>query len=428
MNKTEQRNIFIERLRAKKLKGGALYISTIIAVLIGVLLSLSIILTRYSTNYTFMAGADTQLHYNLRSGVELARSVFFSGSDNNNWIKNTYTNDSIKVKNMHWGAYRIISIATKSKNRLLTHIGMYGVQMNQDTCLIVSDNGKPIYLSGTTTFKAKAYLPTAGIKSGNIYGNSQNVLPGNAKMWRPNSHLIPLLNNSFVAHIENQQKSLHTETDSIAEFIPEGMNRSFSSKTFVVQREEIKLSGQWLKNNIKLICKEIEINNSCELNNILIICEKIRIKEGFKGNIHVIASDSIYVEKNCELTFPSSFILMHEKSSDKRLRYIAFEKGCTFYGSIIAFNNADNHLSTDIYISFSEDTQVHGLVYSGGYAHLEGSIYGTVASNKLFIKTPGSVYENYIHNCKLAVSEKPAEVIVADCYFNKRVVCCQDIQ
>ena len=181
--------------------------------------------------------------------------------------------------------------------------------MSADTGLVLSDNGRPLGLSGNVSFKANCYLPSGGIKpafiEGQSYtGNGQN----NAFIKKAPPHIPEIIDDYKKAIFE--QVELVNDNDSMVFSLPNIFNRSFRSKTIVIESATNKLSGLRFSDNIKIVSQnELSVDSTCHFQNILIIAKKVRFKQGFKGSVHVIASDSIIVEKESYFEYPSSLVL-----------------------------------------------------------------------------------------------------------------------
>lgn len=411
-----------------KLKGGALYIAVLVSILIGITLSLFILIANYNQRNMTVFAQESQLYYNLKSGFQLAQSSYFSKEQNNRWIKNQQNDDSIKIKKLNWGAYLIICTQTKNRHHSLSQSGLYGSYMTADTGLMISDNSRPVGLSGSISFKSNCYLPRAGIKPAYIEGQSYLSSSNNAAFIKGSPHQLPQINSHFLKGLEEEQSGLTISSDSVASVLPETHIQSFDKKTLVYQTNSTHLSHLHLKNNIKLVCTDVEIDSSCHFENILLICQKARFKKGFKGQVHVIASDSISMETNCEFSYPSSFVLLAEDNNESTFRYIQFNKDCKFSGGVLAINkNQSQSASQKVFVKLCSGAEVNGLVYSSDYIHVEGVLNASVFANKLLLKTPSAVYENHILACEIN-PKKHAHLMSVPMIFNQgvKLMCCSN--
>lgn len=394
-------NNMISFVFKKNLKGGALYIAMMVGIIIGILLTMFILLARYN-NYNVTAFAqNSQLQYNLKSAFQIARSSYFTPEKNDRWIKNSFNDDSIKVKRTYWGAYLLVTAQTKNRHYAISQSALFGSPMSKDSGLVVSDNSRPVGLSGSVIFKANCYLPSGGIKPAFIEGQSYMGGTQNAAFIKKASLQIQVIDEAFKSAIYDQQKNLLSNTDSLVGLGVNTMERSFSRSTAVMEQQGNKMIHYQLKGNIKIICdNELVIDSSCHFSDVLVIAQKVRFKQGFKGSVHVIASDSIIAEKQTVFEYPSSFVLAPGNEKENKLRCIQMSEDSQFNGGMIAFSELDN-ADSKVFIKLDAKGEVNGFIYSSDYLHSEGKINANVICDKLMLKTPSAVYENHLLACEI---------------------------
>jgi len=411
-----KRNILFSTVK-HKLKGGALYIAMMVGIVISLLLAMFILLARYNHGRVTEFGQNSQLQCNLKSALQMARSSYFTENRNGTWIKNGSNDDSIKIIRKYWGAYLLINAETKNRHLALSHTGLYGSAMSADTGLVTTDNGRPISVSGSVIFKANCYLPASGIKPAFIEGQSYI---GNAQISsyvKKSALQIPQIEEAFVKGIKQQQMEMIGVQDSLVYNVSGTVSNSFKYKTIVIEVSK-NLLHLHLKNNIKLISgNEINIDSSCHFENILIIAKKVRFKKGFKGSVHVIASDSIITEKETVFEFPSSFVVRSIDKYTKTLKCIIMGEKSIFNGGMIAFSESQTN-TTDVFIKLHATGEVNGSVYSSGYLHMEGILHANIICNRLLLKTPSAVYENHILACEID-PERYSHVLSVPSIYNK---------
>lgn len=411
-----------------KLNGGALYIAIIVSIVIGVLLSMFILLAQYNQRNMIVFTQSTQLYYNLKSAFEIAQSNYFTSELNNKWFKNASNDDSIKIKKINWGSYLLIYAQTKNRHQSLSQAGLYGTYMNADTALMVSDNSRPIGLSGKIEFKANCYLPKAGIKPAFIEGQSYQNSSQNTAFVKSSNGSIPEINETILKGLK-EQFDVSVYNDSIVGQLPENIDHSFAAKTIVYEVGSGKLSSKHWRNNIKLICRnDLVVDSSCHLNSILIVCKKIKFKQGFKGSIHIIASDSIITEKKCEFLYPSSFTLLSKEDNSNNLKCILINEDCQFFGGIIAINQSKLVNDSKVFVKLNATCKINGLIYSSDYMHIEGQLNATLITNILLLKTPSAVYENHILGCEIN-PKKYSKILSVPLLFktNSKLQCCKKV-
>lgn len=412
----------------KKLQGGALYIAILVSILIGLMLSFFMLAAKYNQRSVTVFAQASQLRYNLRSGFQLAQSAYFDAEQNNRWIRNAVNDDSVRVKKISWGAYLLVTVETKNRHQYLSQSGIYGTVMNPDTGLMISDNSRPVGLSGSVRFKANCYLPRGGVKPAYIEGQSYAGDAGNSAFIKPSPYEIPKIRQEVLNGLEDQLSG-NTETDSVVTLLPERYRQAFRNRTLVCEAAGEELRRLDLSGNIKLVLGNAVVDSSAHLSDILIVCKSVRFKKGFKGKVHVIATDSISMEEDCRFLYPSSFTLLAGESAANGFRYIRFNQGCSFYGGVVAIAKDPSPASSkNVFVKLHSGSEVNGFVYSEDYIHLEGILNATVIANKLLLKTPSAVYENHMLGCVINPG-KHAKLLAVPFLFKQQspFVCCEKV-
>lgn len=380
-----------------KLKGGALYIALIISVVTGIVLSVFILIAYFNQRQVLSALSLTQLEFNLESGLSMARSGYFSEQQNNRWLA-LGNGDSLRIKKLQWGGYEIISAETKNRNRCLMKSGLYGVAASSDTALLITDRGRPVGLSGKIKLNGYCYFPKAGIKPAYIEGESFNSEGPLNSFIKEAPMQLPAVKEQLLHSLRTCLEGFNPFTDSLIAALPDRASLAFSVKTGVLQTAVLSLTQQQLSGNIKLVARSVTIHESAALDNILVVAEKVRIKKGFKGSLHILASDSIILEEGCRLSYPSSLCVLNTGKSGAGLKGIFIGGACVVQGALLCLNESTG---SKVMVKLSKECEVQGLIYSSNYAHIQGKVCGTALCESLLLTTPSAVYENHLLGCEL---------------------------
>jgi len=408
----------------RKLKGGALYIALIISILIGTILSVFILLSNFNNRETITRLSQTQLYWNLESAINLAQSKSFVPAESHHWKKNEFNDDSIKIKKLQWGAFVLIAAETKNRHQYLQRTGLFGINSFKDTAIMVNDFGRPVNLAGTINFNGYCFLPKGTYKTTFIEGqgfSSTGDISGNIKSAPA---YIPEPGKQFIEALENCSKEISSTTDSIITNIDVVKNK-FTAKTAIFQASNLHLESNNLKGNIKLIINnEVIIDKDAHLEDVLIIAKKVRIRKEFKGSLQVIASDSIIVEENSVLNYPSSLIVhIKENTLHDGMGTISINNNCRIEGAILCLGSKKAETPNNI-IALDKECEIYGLIYSSGYAGIQGKIAGNIFAQKLLLKTPSSVYENHLLNCDIDSKKHSNTAVIPPLFENSKLNRC----
>ncbi|MGE0567808.1 MAG: hypothetical protein AB7O73_07655, partial [Bacteroidia bacterium] len=249
-------------------------------------------------------------------------------------------------------------------------------------------------------FKANCFLPAGGIKPAFIEGKSYVASSGVSSHVRKAPQSIPDLDNSFLDNI-NLQFNSNSFSDSLVYELSDNIHWKFSQTTILHNLTERKLSNKSWSGNIVLRSNDvITIDSTCHLDKVLIVARKVVFNEGFKGKVHVVASDSIICNEKTNFLFPSSMVIYNKEASSSGLRLIQFSEESSFFGGIVAYTESKAG-EANCFVKFSSTSDINGSVYSSGYVHMEGNFNANVIARKLLIKTPSAAYENHILSCQL---------------------------
>lgn len=412
-----------------KLKGGALYVSVIIAILVSIVLSLFILIAYYNVRSVQSQSSLNQLQLSLESGFEIAKSSYFSIEKNGVWQKLDYNNDSLQITKASWGCYTFIKVRAKNNHFKLEQAGLFGTTARADTALILAEQNRPVGLAGKISFNGLCYLPQAGIKSAYIEGTSFSDLNMVRPFIRQAPNYIPSIDINYLKNIDFIQTELNYNTDSLLSYLPNEFTQSFKQQTAVIKQNSVLLSNSKLYNNIKIIAANtITVDNTCDLKNVLLIARKIIFKSKFKGIVHVIAKDSIVTEDECEFNYPSSFCVYNAnpiKTDFPSIRGVFFGKQCKFKGALLAAN--DKLESSKMMVNLNTKFEMIGNCYSSNYASIQGNIYGSVICQSLLLQTPSGVYENHLLNCRINPKKYCTHLVVPNWHLlkNSKTKCVQ---
>lgn len=412
-----------------KLKGSALYLSLIIGVVISVFMSLFIMLSGYNHTKMLVNEIHHRLNYNLISGSNIAASPFYTSDRNNKWMNFNNKNDSLKIKKLNWGAYALINVTTKNGKYCASTTGLFGVYTKKDTSLLVSDNGKPLSVSGKVNFSSACFLPSPVLRPAYIEGMSYIGNGDLLSKIKPSPPGIPQLNNVYLTELKQTVSGIDSNTDSLINEILPVSKVDFNGRTAVFQTNNLILSDQIYKGNIKLVAEDVVIKKNAGLEDILIIANKIRVKEGFKGNVHLIARDSIIIEDSCVLKFPSSLVVcnFNFENNDNRLKGIYIGENTIIQGNAICYGQDEANSGVPRrFIKLNRNCEFYGLLYSSGYAHLQGKIFGNVYCDKLIVKTNSATYENHLIDTEIDSKKHAGSLMIAACFNEKlKLTCCK---
>ncbi|GGD07680.1 hypothetical protein GCM10011368_07040 [Hyunsoonleella pacifica] len=294
------------------------------------------------------------------------------------------------IQKKHWGFYNIIVCKTGFRNDTVSKIALVGEKdySQNKLALYVTDYDKPLKLSGNTKILGQIKVPNAKTETAYINGQKGNNIKLKGKQLKSLDKLPKIEKNIIVDVSQLQPISLqHFDKNAI-------VVNGFDAPTKVIgSAENIAFNNITCKGNVILSAKhKITISNTAHLEDVIISAPFVHITNGFRGNIQIIARDSVKIDENVQLQYPSSIYIKNDAKATVRLG-----KNSTIAGGIVIDGNTFRG-STDHYLHIEENATVIGTIYCFGSTELKGSVIGSVYTDKFYLKTETSTYENVVLN------------------------------
>jgi len=392
------------------IRASSLFYSIVISLIIAIISS-SLILFSYLSHIQFENFEINQrLNLNADSGINLLLSKQSVIQLNETILLDLYNEgiDSVELSRKSWGANEIIiskAIFKNKKVERIAEVGFYPDTTNRYS-LYLADEGKPLALCGKTIINGDAYLPKSGVKRAYIEGQNfigNQLINGKIKI---SNNALPEFNKDLTDKIQHVfTTKTFANNDSIvyikSELAADTITNSFNKPTIVyTSQDQIIISTGFYSGNIAFISgQKIIINSNVIINDAIICAPKVVLQEGFKGNVQVFASDSIFISKNVSLKYPSVIGILPNNSSPQ-ISCILTNENDSISGCLFACKNKTG-ISKQTGIIIKNKAVINGQVYSNGYVDVQGIINGSVMSNEIILNTPSSVYENHLLNATI---------------------------
>ncbi|MBI2269783.1 MAG: hypothetical protein HYU69_05425 [Bacteroidetes bacterium] len=277
-----------------------------------------------------------------------------------------------------------------------------GLDTTEKISLYLSDLDRPLAVCGKTDIKGTAYIPGSGIKGAYIEGKSflgKKYVDG---IIKNSSKTIPGFNEKLTKSLAELLNKNIAEGDSIFNLanneLPDSLKNPFTEKTiYITSVSTIEIKDQRFAGNICFISGSgIKIGRNAELKDVLLAAPGIEIEEDFEGTLQAFASDSIVINKNVKLNYPSALGVVRTNTSKANV-FITIKEDTKISGSVFAFQDPESsNVTNQVHIAIEKGTIIRGTVYSSVSADLKGTIYGSLTCAKIILNTPSSVYENHL--------------------------------
>ncbi|HEX2899491.1 MAG TPA: hypothetical protein VHS96_07205, partial [Bacteroidia bacterium] len=253
---------------------------------------------------------------NLESGKNLV--LYGDAEPFGQFSNNLYASpiDSYHVKSEVWGMYGLMHVTGVHGPAHARQSFLFGARPEGlfTTSLFLEDRNRPLIIAGATILQGKLLLPEAGLKSGFI---------GRQGFTGPKLHDGPIANSTdtpFDLHYPDLTQ-ITTILDQLrngnvqptTNNAPQATNNSplawNAPPTVLADASEIILDQTTHTGKIILIAPKVTLRKEAHISDIIIVANAVHIDSGFNGRLQIFANDSIIVEPNCRLNYPSALVL-----------------------------------------------------------------------------------------------------------------------
>jgi len=384
----------------KKLNANALYLAVMIS-FIAAALAFSFLLSKY---YSFTEINNYKAYQRLSDNTLSAVNIIMQKADFIPFnIEKTVPlfDDSlsnVRVLKKQWGVYQVACSSANWNQISVQKIAMYGqVSSGKNvTGLYLADHGYYLAVAGDTYLSGRVFLPKLGVRKAYIDGKSfkyDKIVDGSILNSKGQ---LPSLTADLKEYIKKTLFKSNNAVDSLVgqKVLNEGkLQNSFFNKTLrIYSGESINLTNTEIEGNIIIYSEnEITISNSCHLENIICVAPTIIVASGFKGKIQLFATDSIIIEKNTTLEYPSSLVSAGIEKSYSRIQ---IAEGSKIEGTVMAY--ADITASGNVTVKLDKGSEIYGTVYCAGKMEHLGKVYGSLYCDYFFLQTNQGYYENHL--------------------------------
>ncbi|WP_124981839.1 hypothetical protein [Nonlabens xiamenensis] len=360
------------------LKANALQYTLIIGVVIFILV-LSIIL---------------YFHFNTLVGYTTDLKVKQIRKNQDTFLQEpSFAYEGLAIKN--WGAFQITTSSKEGDVEQwgpLTLAGMTAQKWHQGKLpqLHLENNPGSLQISGSTRMEGVLHVPNEIIKTSNVAGRIYEGRASGNILLRSSQDRLP----KYRGGLSTFQEAMDSTKDSILTELPTQLTHSFLKKTVVYRdAEEIILTDNKLTGNIKIISdRRITVSHSAQLKDVLLIAPTIEIAPRSVMQAHLVGTDSLILNKNAHLQFPSSMTTLVKEENQGR---ILLKEKSRVDGLINQFSLP----KPKVYVpnlEISDGAIVNGLIYNLGITQLKGTVNGSIFTHKFVALEKGSVYINLI--------------------------------
>lgn len=393
-----------------KIKSGALQFTIFVAVLIALLLAGLIL---YAYTFIYMKEQSKGAIENIQFADIGIQTLLEQKEINTDTVQVDFIkkeNQTIKIHLSQWGLFQKGIAITQFRKKKFTKVAIIGSLINatDSPTLFLKETHNALTLVGTTNIKGIAYLPTQGVNSGYIAGNSyygKQLIYGSIKkstteLPKPEKTVLDAIQYYLKEYKINDQGDYINLNSGIR------IVNSFTSKTKgYYTAAPIVIEHKVISGNIIIKSETtIKIKKTAVLKDVILIAPTIEIEDETQGSFQAIASKKITIGKNCNLSYPSALLLFQDNKNtandtSKTLtdNQIFIDTKSTIKGSVCYIQTKETpDFQTQIVLE--KEARIKGQVYCNGNFELRGTVSGCVYTQQFMANQSGSIFVNHIYN------------------------------
>lgn len=378
MNKLEARALFY-----------AIMVAFFVAVISGIMLLNSyhqhVLFNHYTTQQKLLHNCESGVQLLLGAGKEQIPSTVLDLYE-----KGT---DSVRIIQQPWGLLDVAFVESWSSQGIFNDTIRRSFFIGKKPpayALTLSEGTDALALCGHTQLVGDIFVPREGVERGFINGKpyqGNKLVDGKISITKSidNSYLKPRFEQLMAL-----QKRAATETIE-----RDTIEHSFGKPTLVLRAPTFYTAGLSLKGNIIIIADSLlTIAANSILDDVIVMGTTIRIEQGFQGTVQAFARDSLIVENDVVLAYPSMLSLLPTLTTEDFAPWIELQDGCVQTGAIVVpmFKYREQQPKVHLH----PKATVEGQVWVNGLFQHDGTVYGSVFCESFLLKTAAAVYENYL--------------------------------
>lgn len=393
-----------------KIKSGALQFTVFVAVLIALLLAGLIL---YAYTFIYMKEQSKGAIENIQFADIGIQALLEQKEPNTDTIQVDFIkkeNQSIRIHLSQWGIFQKGITITQFRKKKFTKVAIIGSLINagKSPTLFLKETHNALTVVGTTRIKGIAYLPTQGINSGYIAGNSYygsqliygSIKKSTTELPNPEKTVLDAIQYYIKEYNINNQED-YINLNSASRIV-----NSFKSKT----KGYYSLNPIFIENKIisgNIIIKSetaIKINKTALLKDVILIAPIIEIEDETQGSFQAIASKKITLGKNCNLSYPSALLLFQDnKNIPNEISNIPFDNQIfidqkSIVKGSVCYIQTKEIADFQTQIVLEKEAKIKGQVYCNGNFELRGTVSGSVYTKQFVANQSGSIFVNHIYN------------------------------
>ncbi len=295
-------------------------------------------------------------------------------------LSNSRPYSLVRVYREQWGLYEAVRVETADS--LAIACRLLGLEPDMRYTLYYLDNRQSVTLAGRTELQGILYLPQNGVKYGRIGSENFSGRKISDQAIQYSRKDFPTLDsnvlNCFDSLWARERFLIPTRT-------PNKLVKPFYlGATEFIRIDDSEIYDCILKGRIILYADSIYIDSSCCIENLIIVARKIVVGKGTHISAQLFARDTVIVESNAELSYPSGVWCT---------KYIELQEQSEVNGYVMICT-AKQQDQLSICYRQARMARLRGLLWVNGAAQVQGIIAGCVVIGRAIYYTTQGYYKD----------------------------------
>lgn len=313
--------------------------------------------------------------------------------------------DSVWVRQTPWGILDVIAVKSWQHGAgyadSVVQMALVG-KAPPSYALQLAEGIKALQLYGKTRLVGDVYLPRGGVQRGTDYVGMP--YQGDVLVEGRRHPAQPVSLHTLQKRFETLEALLETPANVFLE--SDSLIQPFHQAMAVLQPDNFQTEGLVLKGHVLVVARQaIEVSAASILEDVVLMAPVIRIASGFQGSLQAFAWDSLVVESQVNLTFPSVLSLLPRPPKGVRGPQVVIGPESQVTGTIVIprFQYSPQKSS----VRLAPTALVVGQVLVTGIFEHQGTVWGSVACDEFLLKMPKGFYPNVLLDATIDRTQLP---------------------
>lgn len=388
-----------------RLRGSSLLYSLMISLLVSALLTAYLMADFSLRGLVMEQYGQGRANDNLRSAMTAAMSTLkYQEIHDFDWINES---DSMHASFTNWGVFKLIHASGSYLNHRSGLSALLGQKVPKDReALVLSDEGYPLVLQGSTQIRGKVKVPKGLIHTDRFLGQGFSGSMPEKRLITSSHKLLPSDFPSIPFEIQWILDSLNRANQSQESHLTlnEEIQNAWTEPVLKLETGGVlKIRGGHYEGKLIFLATEaIEVFPEAKLEDVILIAPKVKLHTGLRGRFQVFASDTLLLSDDVQLHFPSLLAL---SAKPNHPAYLGVGTRCRIEGAVLynqpIFSTSSSNLRPQVYVA--QESEIYGTLHVTGNLELNGVVGGMVIAKGFVLRTAVGNVRNHLLNTQLLV-------------------------